>query len=179
MPLTGPQVISELRDKLQFTVGRHLYGVLGTSARLADFEETALAQTLDPQGRRFPQPVNLNRELLARMGDEDLRGLVQAEPRRPQTIQRRLDQELDNLLGELVQEHWFVILKQLELLFAYGLALSVFRTRATNQNHILLLLPGGRTGDHVTLFHEADSRFQRAIPANLIADNHLWELRDA
>jgi len=178
MPLTGPQVISELRDKLQFSVGRHLYGVLGTYARLADFQETALAQALDPQGHRFPQPVNLNRELLAGIGDDDLRGLVQAEPRRPLTIQHRLDQQLDNLLGELLQEHWFVILKQLELLFAYGLDLSVFRTRATNQNHILLLLPGRRTGDHVTLFHEADSRFQRAIPANLIADNHLWELND-
>lgn len=172
-------MISEMREKLQFDVGRHLYGVLGTYAQLTGFEETVLTQALDPRGSRYPQPTNVNRELLARIGDEDLRKLVRAEARRPKTIQRRLGQELDNLLGELLQGHWFVILKQLELLFAYGLDLSVFRTRATNQNHILLLLPGRRIGDHVTLFHEADSRFQRAIPANLIADNHLWELNDA
>ena len=178
MKLSGPQVISELREKLRFDVGRHLYGVLGSYARLAGFEETALEQALDPRGNQFPEPVNLNRELLARIGDEDLRSLVRAEARRPKTIQRRLGQELDNLLGERLREHRFFILKQLELLFAYGLDLSVFRTRATNQNHILLLLPGGRRGDHATLFHEADARFQRTLPANLIADNHLWELKD-
>lgn len=178
MKITGPQVISEIRDKLQFEVGRHLYGVLGTYAQLANFEETALTHAQDPRGRRFPKSVNLNRELLARVGDEDLRALVQAEARRPQAIQRRLGQELNNLLGGILQPHPFQILKHLELVFAYGLDLSVFRIRATNQNHILLLLPGGRRGDHVTLFHEAGSRFQRTLPPNLIADNHLWELKD-
>jgi len=178
MRITGPQVISELRQKLQFDVGRHLYGVLGTYAQLAVFEEAALSQALDPRGRRFSQPINLNYELLARIGDEDLRKLVQAEARRPMTIRRRLGQELDNLLGTLLQEQRFLVLKQLELLFTYELDLSVFRIRATNQNHILLLLPGARRGDYVVLFHEAESRFQRTIPPNLIADNHLWELRD-
>jgi hypothetical protein len=178
MKITGPQVISEIRDKLQFEVGRHLYGVLGTYTQLSDFEEIALSQALDPRGRRFPKPVNLNRELLARIGDEDLRGLVQAEARRPQAIQRRLGQELDKLLEDILQDHPFQILKHLELMFAYGLDFGVFRTRATNQNHILLLLPGARHGDHVALFREVDARFQRAFPSNLIADNHLWELKD-
>jgi len=178
MKITGPQAISEIREKLQFGMGRHLYGVLGGYAQLADFEETALTQALDPQGDRFPKPINVNRELLARIGDEDLRSLVCAEGRRPKTVERRLGQELNSLLGDLLEQHWFLILKQLELLFAYDLDLSVFRTRAANQNHILLLLPGARHGDHVTLFHEAGSRFQRRLPPNLIADNHLWELRD-
>ena len=178
MPFTGPQVITELRDKLQFDVGRHLYGVLGTYANLTDFEDAALAQARDPEGRRFPQPINVNRELLARIGDADLRNLVHAEARRPTTIQRRLGQELDNLLEHLLVQNPFIVLKQLELIFAYSLDLGVFRTRAANQNHILLLLPGARHGDHVTLFHEAGSRFQRRLPTNLIADNHLWELRD-
>jgi hypothetical protein len=178
MKVTGPQVTSELRDKLQFDVGRHLYGVLGTYDKLTEFQDTALAQARGPRGRRFPLPVNANRELLARIGDEDLRGLVHAEARRPKTIQRRLGQELDDLLGYLLAEQPFLILKQIELIFAYGLDLGVFRTRATNQHHILLLLPGARHGDHVTLFHEAGSRFQRRLPPNLIADNHLWELND-
>jgi len=178
MKISGPQVISELREKLQFEVGRHLYGVLGTYARLAKLEQAALSQALDPQGNHFPPPINVNRELLGRIGDEDLRRLVRDEARRPQAIQRRLGQELDSLVADLLQARHFVILKQLELLFAYELDLSVFRTRATNQSHILLLLPGERRGDHVVLFHEADARFHRTMPPNLIAENHLWELTD-
>lgn len=30
MKLGGPQVVSQLREKLQFDIGRHFYGVLGT-----------------------------------------------------------------------------------------------------------------------------------------------------
>ena len=179
MKVSGPQMPGELREKLQFNVGRHLYGILGSYAQLADFEETVLTHAKDPRGDRYPRPANLNHDLLARIGDEDLRKLVQAEARRPRTIQRRLGQELDSLLRERLEEHWFLVLKQFELLFTYGLDLSVFRTRATDQKHVLLLLPGARIGDHVTLFHEADSRFQRTLPPNLIADNHLWELKDA
>ena len=176
MRITVPKAISELRDKLQFEMGRHLYGALGTFSQLAGLETSGLAQARDPQGKRFPTPVNLNRELLARIGDDELRRLVRDEGRRPQSIQRQLGQHVDNLLAEYLANDHFLVIKQLELVFAYGLDLSVFRTRATNQNHILLLLPGERRGDHVTLFHEAGSRFERTLPRNLIADNHLWEL---
>ena len=179
MKVSGPQLISELREKLQFSVGRHLYGILGSYAQLRDFEQAVLAHAKDPHGDPFPKPAHLNYELLARIGDEDLRKLVQAEGRRPTAIERRLGQALDALLRERLEEHWFLVLKQFELLFAYGLDLSAFRTRATDQKHVLLLLPGGRSGEHVTLFQEAGARFERALPANLIADNHLWELKDA
>lgn len=178
MKITGPQAISELREKLGFEVGRHLYGLLGTYAQLAEFEQSVLAQARDPNGNPFPPSINLNRELLARIGDEDLRQLVQAEARRPQAIQRRLGQELDNLLGALLADNHLLILKHVELTFAYSLDLSVFRTRATDQNHILLLLPGERRGEGITLFHEAIPRFHRSLPGNLIADNHIWELKD-
>lgn len=179
MKLTGPQIVVELREKLQFEVGRHLYGVLGTYAQLARFEEHDLAQARDPQGRRLPNPVNLNRELLARIDDASLRQMVQEEARRPSSVQRRLNVELDRLLSDLLGDSHLVFVRQLELLFAYELDLSIFRTRATNQNHILLLLPGERRSEHVTLFHEAEPRFHRAFPGNIIADNHLWELADA
>lgn len=178
MKITGPQAISELREKLQFEVGRHLYGLLGTYAQLAEFEQSVLAQARDPHGNPFPPSINLNRELLARIGDDDLRQLVRDEARRPQAVQRRLGQELDNLLGDLLQENPLLILKHLELIFAYSLDLSVLRTRATNQNHILLLLPGERRGEYIALFHEAGPRFHRRLPGNLIADNHIWELKD-
>ena len=178
MKLGGPQVVTQLREKLHFAVGRHLYGVLGTYAGLHAFERDALAQALLPDGTPFPAPVNLNAALLASIGDADLRQMVQDEARRPQAVQNRLNQALNGLLGTLLAERDFIILKQLELLFAYSLDLSVFRTRASNQSHILLLLPGARQGEQVVLFREADARFHRVLIPNLIADNHLWELAE-
>ena len=178
MKIAGPQIVSQLRDKLVFGMGRHLYGVLGAYAQLEQFEQIHLAQARDSRGDPFPAPINLNRELLARIDDEDLRQLVQSEGRRPQAIKRRLEQELGSLLGERLSDVRFLIVKQIELIFAYGLDFSIFRIRATNQDHVLLLLPGERRGGHITLFHEAEGRFHRSIPANLIAENHLWELVD-
>ena len=178
MKLGRPQVISELREKLQFDIGRHLYGVLGSYDQLGRFENEDLAQARDHQDQPLPLPVNVNRELLRRIGDDDLRQLVDAEARRPHAVTYRLNQEFDNLLYDLLQRENLVILKQLELLFAYNLELSVLRTRASNQSHILLLMPAERRGEHIIMFHEAPSKFQRSIPPNLIADNHLWELTD-
>lgn len=178
MKITGPQVISELREQLKFDVGRHLYGLLGTYAQLQRFAEADLGPAIDQLGNPFPAPININRRLLARIGDNDLRRLVRDEPRRPKTVQRRLGQELDALLAELLLQHPFLVAHQLELAFAYQLDLAVFRTRATNQNHILLLLPGERRANHIMLFHEVNPSNHRSLPTNLIADNHLWELRD-
>ena len=127
---TGPQIISELREKLQLDIGRHLYGVLGGYAQLQQFEQTDLAQALDPDGQRFPAPANLNRALLARIGDDELRQLIKDEARYPQTVQRRLNQQFDEMLAELLagppasSSSYFLILKQVELLFTYDLDLS-------------------------------------------------------
>lgn len=178
MKLTGPQITSELRDKLQVSIGRHLYAVMGACAQLAQFEQADLGQARDVHGNPFPQPVNLNRELLARIGDQDLRRLVHDEARYPQSVQHRLNQQLQGLLRDYLQSNPFLILKQLELMFAYELDFSAFRIHAANQNHILLLLPGERRGEHITIFYEAEPRFHRTIPENLVADNHLWELID-
>lgn len=176
--LPGPHIISEIREKLQFAVGRHLYGVLGSYAQLQQFEKTDLVQARDPQGNPFPEPINLNRELLARIGDDDLRQLIKDEARYPQAVQRQLGQKFDQTLGDLLASpsSGLLTLKQVELLFTYNLDLSVLRTRASNQNHILLLLPGQRRGEQVIIFHETEPRFHRTLPGNLIADNHLWEL---
>lgn len=179
MKITGPQIVSQLREKLQSDVGRHLYGVLATYARLKQFEQVDLAQARDPQGRPLPPAVNLNRELLERIGDEDLQKLTSEEARRPKAVQWQLNQELENLIKQALRERPILILKQFELVFALQLELSVLRTSATNQNHILLLLPGTRMGQTITLFHEAEPRFHRTFSNSLIADNHLWELTDA
>ena len=185
MKLSGPQITTILRENLQIDSGRHLYGVLGTYAQLAAFENDILSQinllSQEPGNATTArhQVVNLNFALMDRIGDEDLRDLVRSEGKRPQTIQRRLNLTFDSLLANLLEKDHFIILKQIELLFAYDLDLQTIRARASNQNHILLLLPGEKRGDHVALFTEANSRFHRELPYQLIADNHLWELDNA
>ena len=72
----------------------------------------------------------------------------------------------------------FIGLKNLEILFAYDLELNCLRIRAANQKHILLLLPGEKVGDRVTLFHEAPQNNHRTLPTNLVPENHLWELSE-
>ena len=178
MRVTGPQAITQLRDKLQFEVGRHLYAVLGSYAQLSRFEHTDLAQARDPGGEPFPAATNLNRELLARIGDEDLNEMVRIEARRPTAVQSRLSAELRALVARGLDRQGMLVIKQIELLFAYSLDLSIFRTMASNRNHILLLLPGARLGQAITLFHEAEPRFHRTFPSSLIAEDHLWELTD-
>jgi hypothetical protein len=184
MKLNGPQIIKKLRENLPIDSGRHLYGVLGTYAQLEAFEKETLSQTnfqapgTDDLNNRqtLPKVVNLNLALMERIGDDDLRELVRSEGKRPQTILHRLNQTFDSLLASLLQTDRFLVLKHIELLFAYELDLQAIRARATNQNHILLLLPGEKRGDHVALFTESSSRFHRELPYQLIADNHLWEL---
>ena len=178
MKCTGPQIISKLRENLPLNIGRHLYGVLGSYVQLKQFEESDLAQARFSGDNQQPMTINLNLALLSRIGDSVLRDLVQNEARLPQTVQMKLNKEFDLALSNLLQEQPFIILKQIELLFAYHLDLQVIRARATNQNHILLLLPGEKRGDHITLFNEADPRFHRTLPPQLITENHLWEITD-
>jgi len=179
MKASGAQITSFLRDRLQSSVGRHLYGVLGTYRQLERFEARDLASGRDPGGRPLPPAVNLNRTLLNRIGDEELSALVEAEARQPRSVTHRLALELDRYLAEALQESPLLILRQLEILLAYGLDLSALRINATDQRHVLLLLPGNRVGDRIILFHEAEERFHRTLPQNLIVENHLWELSDA
>jgi hypothetical protein len=187
MKLSGPQITTILRENLQIDSGRHLYGILGTYAQLAAFENDILSQinllSQEPDNGNAnttrDQVVNLNFALMDRIGDEELRDLVRSEGKRPQTIQRRLNLTFDSLLANLLEKDHFIILKQIELLFAYDLDLQTIRARASNQNHILLLLPGEKRGDHVALFTEANPRFHRELPYQLIANNHLWEFENA
>ena len=178
MKRTGPQIISILRENLALSVGRHLYAVLGSYQQLAWFEEVDLAQARFGDERLQPFVANLNLAMLSRIEDQALQELVQNEARLPQTVQLKLNREFDMALMNLQQDRPFIVLKQVELLFAYKLDLQVIRARATNQNHILLLLPGEKRGDHITLFSEAGPRFHRTLPPQLVTENHLWEITD-
>jgi len=177
MPLLGgPQVISELRRLLQNQSGRHLYVVLGSYSQLESFEKNDLAPAQTADGQTFPEPVNFNRELLACIEDEVLRRMVQDESRRPRAAERQLNQTFDQILRRFFEQHTVLILKQCELMFAYKLDASKLRTYATNQNHLLLLLPGRQVSHQIQLFHEAERRFQAQFPGQLVTENNLWEL---
>jgi hypothetical protein len=176
MKLKGSQIISNLRDGLQMEIGRHLYAVLGSYEQIDAFEKNELAQARKIDGSLLPKPINLSLALLDRIGDSDLRDLVKQEGKYPIGVKRKLGIEFDALLANLLAQEHFVMLKNMELVFAFELELETVRARATNQNHILMLLPSEKRGDHVILFSEADQRFHRQLPFQLIADNHLWEL---
>ncbi len=176
--LTGPQIISEFRKQLKNQSGRHLYVVLATYDQLASFEKNDLTQAATAEGQAFPKPLNFNLALLANIEDEDLRKMVRDESRRPKAVESQLNQAFENLLHSYYNSQTLLIMKQCELMFAYHLDLSKLRTYATNQNHLLLLLPGKVVSNQILLFYEADQRFQTQFPGQLVTENNLWELKN-
>ena len=84
---------------------------------------------------------------------------------------------LSSYCANQFEKQFFLIVNQCELMFAYKLDLSKLRTYATNQNHLLLLLPGKQVSNQILLFHEADQRFQTQFPGQLVTENNLWELK--
>jgi hypothetical protein len=158
--------------------GRHLYVILGAYERLEKYETVVFREARTPDGQRLPAPLNVNRTLLDRINDDELKRLVQTEASRLESVKDRLSKELDALVAEKLEAGSFLALKNLELLFAYDLELNCLRIRAVNQKHILILLPGERVGDRITLFHEALPRNHRTLPTNLVPENHLWELSE-
>ena len=175
--LSGPQIISILCKQLQNQSGRHLYVILGSYALIEAFVKNDLTPAKTSDGLPFPKPVNFNQELLAQIEDEALRRMVRDEIRRPQAVESQLNQAFEHLLRNRFEKQFFLIVDQCELMFAYKLDLSKLRTYATNQNHILLLLPGKQVSSQILLFHEAEQRFQTQFPGQLVTENNLWELK--
>ena len=178
MKLSGHEINSQLRQKLEMPTGRHLYVVLGTYERLERYERVAFKEACSPTGKKLGEPVNINYCLLERIPDEELKRLVQTEASRTESVKDRLTKELDALVAEKLDGGSFTALKNLEILFAYDLELNCLRIRAVNQKHILLLLPGERVGDRITLFHEAPQKYHRTLPHTYVQENHLWELSE-
>ena len=62
------------------------------------------------------------------------------------------------------------------------------RAMAADEDRVLLLLPGRRSRDRIIMFHEMDQGMPApgaarqagdyTLPTNLIAANHLWEIRE-
>jgi len=96
----------------------------------------------------------------------------------PETVKKQLADMLDSLIADNLEKTSFLAVKSLELLFAYDMEMNCFRIRAANQKHILVLLPGERVADRITLFHEPPANNHRTLPMNLVPENHLWELSE-
>ena len=178
MKLSGHEINSQLRQKLDMPTGRHLYVVLGTYERLDRFERVDFREARSPTNQKLGDPVNVNQHLLERIADDELKRLVQTEASRTESVKDRLSKELDSLVAAKLDGGSFLALKNLEILFAYDLELNCLRIRAANQKHILLLLPGEKVGDRITLFHEAPQKCHRTLPHTYVQENHLWELAE-
>jgi hypothetical protein len=173
--MTDTEIIETLRAKLAIPVGRHLYGVLGPYNALQRFAGH-LQEARTPDGDRFPSPISVNRAILDAIPDEEFRDLAENEAKRPEPTARHVADAFERFLRDALKEHTLLVLAHLELLFAYNIEPQALRTLATDNHRILVLLPGRRDRGRVTLFPQLETA-TRTLPANLIAENHLWELQ--
>jgi hypothetical protein len=167
-------IIEALQSRLAVQTGRHLFGVIGTYAGLEAFAEK-LHQAKTPAGKRFPKPVSVNRGILETIPDVEFRQLVADEAKRPEPTAAHVGRAFESFLRSSLRGKGLVVLAELELVFAYNLELSLLRSLAADDDQVLLLLPGKREQGRVVMFAEV-AVGEYALPSNLIADNHMWEL---
>ena len=170
------EVIEALRSKLAVAPGRHLYGVLGTYQDLNAFANK-LRQVKTPDGRRFPKPISVNRGILNSIPDDEFRTLVKNEAKRPEPTAAHVSRAFESFLRSQLRKNDLILLANLEMLFAYHLELNLLRSLAADEDRVLLLLPGKREGGKIIMFPSLDEG-KYTLPTNLIAENHLWELRN-
>jgi len=170
------EIIETLRSTLGTPGGRHLYGVLGSYRALDAFtKKLSQARTLD--GRNFPRPLNVNRGILETIHDDDFRQLVENEAKKPEPTAAQVSKAFESFLRGKLRGKGLVTLANLELIFVYRLELTLLRTLAADEDRILLLLPGRRTGGRVVLFPKWEDA-EYSLPTNLIAADHLWEIKE-
>jgi hypothetical protein len=172
------EILKELSAKWAERGKRHLYLVLGKVSALAQFEKD-LSFAKAPGRQPLDAVLSVNQELLKRLPGDEADRLINGEAKYPTMITERLAREFDALVKDSQAERDVVVLKDLELVFAFDLDLASLRLRAVNGKHIVLLLPGHCTGGRIILYHEAEERFHRALPTNLVMDAHIWEIGHA
>ncbi|MDR1874321.1 MAG: hypothetical protein LBQ90_04805 [Synergistaceae bacterium] len=172
--MKSTEIIETLRQKLTVPVGRHLYGVLGTYSQLDEFAKK-LHQARTTDGVVFPKPTNVNRGILGAIPDDEFKRLAENEAKRPEPTAAHVGRAFERFLNAQLAEKKPLVLSNLEMLFAYHVELSLLRTRAADENRVVLLLPGRKSRDRIVMFHEM-SGSDSTLPTNLIAENHLWEI---
>lgn len=168
-------IIEDLRGKLSMVGGRHLYGVLGGYPALDRFARR-LRQAKTVDGQSFPAPLSANHGILDAIPDGQFRALAGNEAKRPQAAAAEVGRAFEAFVRAHLQQDGLIVLAHLEMVFAYGVELSSLRTLSTDQQRIILLLAGHREGGRVVMFPQAGMG-SYVLPTNLIAENHLWQLR--
>jgi len=176
--LSRTAILQQITDKWALSVGRHLYLVMGTYKELAAFERD-LAYAKTPERKPISAPVNVNKTILNRLPDKDVQDIANMEGKYPTSVQKKLVSIFEAFLRDSLADRNILILKHLELLFAFNLDLSALRINAANQKHIILLIPGKWIDDSIILFHETDERFHKTLPGNLLMEQHIWEISHA
>ena len=166
-------IIIALRNKLDRPVGRHLYGVLGTYDALDKFE-SVLKGTKTSNGVLFSNPVSVNKGIINAFSDNEFRSIVKDEARRPEPTRASIKKAFEQFLRKQFAEKDILILKDLEILFPYNIDLNPLRTLATDEERLILLLPGRQSGERLIMYPNIEGEYK--IPKALIAENHLWEV---
>jgi hypothetical protein len=170
------EIIETLRSKLSVISGRHLYGVLGSYSALRKFVRK-LRQAKTPNGKSFPKPSSVNRGILDAIPDDEFHNLVENEAKRPEPTAAHVAKAFEKFLRSKLRGKGLIVLSNLEMMFAYHLELNLLRTMAADDDQILLLLPGKRGSGRIIMFAELEEG-SYTLPTNLIASDHLWELKD-
>ena len=168
------EILESLRARLSIPGGRHLYGVLSTHRQLDVFAGQLVKAKVD--GQPFPKPLSVNRGILDTIPDDEFRRLVNDEAKRPEPTASHVGSVFEQFIRSQLAGKGLVVLRDFELVFAYHLELNLLRTLATDQDRLLLLLPGRRERGAVIMFPESDHG-SYTLPTNLIAENNLWELK--
>ncbi len=168
------EIIEAIIRKLNIPGGRHLYGVLGTYQNLTSFEKK-LQQAKTQDGKKFPKSLSVNKGILDTIPDEEFRQLVENEAKRPEPTAAHVAKAFETFLRLKLQGKGLIVLSNMEMLFAYHLELNLLRTMATDDNRVLLLLPGHRSSGTIIIYPDSGEG-SYTLPTNLIAQDHLWEL---
>lgn len=169
------EIIEAIRAKLGVEAGRHLYGVLGDYTALDRFAKK-LRQARTADNQQFPKPLSVNRGILSAIPDDEFKKLVTHEARRPEPTAAHIAKAFESFLRAKTRHRSILVLSNLELLFAYKVELNLLRAIASDDTRIILLLPGKRERGKVVMFPSLQD-WECQLPINLIAENHLWELK--
>ena len=174
--MTDVQIIDEIREKFANPVGRHLYGILGSYKRLEEFSKK-LYNVKTQDDKEFPLPISLNWGIMESIPDDDFKFLVEHEAKWPEPTAAHVKRAFEEYIRSLIKQQDIIILANVELLFAYNLELSILRTLATDEKRIILLLPAKKEAGKIIMFPDLKNN-EYTLPTNLIADNHIWQLKD-
>jgi len=135
--LKDTEIIEALLSKLRIAAGRHLYGVVGSYDALERFAPRLCEVTM-PDGSPFPEPVSVTAGVLSVIPQDEFTRLAAEEARYPEAVRARVNRAFEEFLRSTLKQG-MVVMKDLEILFAYDVDLSSLRALSTDRQRALLL----------------------------------------